>query len=1079
MSEPEIRPGLLVTQDLHGEKAKGNRPAPDQSGVIATKRRPPSLVVGIGASAGGLDAFKSFFDGVPADTGMTFVLVQHLDPDHKSLLVELLRPHTSMRVEEARDRVALAANHVFVIPPNATMTMEGGLLRVSTPAPAREYRRPIDTFFASLAENQEDCAVAIILSGVGSDGTLGVKAIKEYGGYTFAQAEFDETAMSGMPRSAAATGLVDCVAAVENLPAKLLEHQALLTKVEEQKDSEGVREDVKESLATITSLLRKRLKHDFSGYKQNTVIRRIQRRMQVLQIEAVPAYVEHLRREPPEGDALFRELLIGVTQFFRDESAFEALKTTILPSFLAAKQPDDAIRVWVAGCATGEEVYSIAIVLKEAMAELKVEASVTIFGTDIDSKAVAFARAARYRKMDGMSPERLERWFVRERQDYCPVATIREMCVFSQHSIIKDPPFSKLDLVSCRNVLIYMDNEFQHRVMQTFHYGLNPGGYLFLGPSESVSREIKLFTVIAKKHRILQRHDGVRATLPGVQTAPSSPAVEPMRSPVVRAEDRIDQGARRVMDKYAPAYFVIDRNYEVLRFSGAETGRYLEPSPGAATLNLFGILGKALRSQVRTAVETSFATHETIVDETVAITIDGRWCSVGLIVEPIVEIARPPAFFIVAFRDRGPLANNGEAGKTAPAVPDPNAASRQQELRSWQARYQATSNELETHIENMKSVTEEFQSVNEELQSSNEELETAKEEMQSVNEELQTVNSELQGKNDQLNEANNDLQNLLDSTQIATIFLDDDLRIKNFTPAAMELFALRDGDRGRAITDIVTLLAYDRLRDDVRKVQRTLAVVEYELDLKDESATFIMRMRPYRTVKNVITGVVITFTNITERKGQDDHLKVLMKELQHRTNNLFSVIQAMARQTARHSASFAEFDAQFGARIKGLSESNTLLIARDWQSVSLERLVHTQLAPFIGTDQARLEIDGPAVSVGSEVVQTLGLALHELATNASKHGALSVPEGKILLHWEFNGGDRIPECFRLEWRERGGPTVKPAERKGFGRFVTDQMVTRALHATVEIDLAPEGIRWTLNMPASQVQRTIDEVLPNK
>ena len=509
------------------EEAKGKRPTPDPSGVIATKRRPPSLVVGIGASAGGLDAFKSFFDGLPPDTGMAFVLVQHLDPDHKSLLVELLRPHTSMRVEEARDRVALAANHVFVIPPNATMTMEGDLLRVSTPAPAREYRRPIDTFFASLAENQEDCAVAVILSGVGSDGTLGVKAIKEYGGYTFAQAGFDETAMSGMPRSAAATGLVDCVAAVETLPAKLLDHQAHLTKVEEQKDSEGVREDVKESLATITSLLRKRLKHDFSGYKQNTLIRRIQRRMQVLQIEAVPAYVEHLRREPPEGDALFRELLIGVPQFFRDETAFEALKTTILPSLLAAKQPDDPIRVWVAGCATGEEVYSIAIVLKEAMAELNAEASVTIFGTDIDSNAIAFARAARYRKIDGVSPERLERWFVREREDYCPAATIREMCVFSQHSVIKDPPFSKLDLVSCRNVLIYMDNEFQHRVMQTFHYGLNPGGYLFLGPSESVSREIKLFTIIDKKHRILQRHDGVRATLPVVQTVSSPRAVEP------------------------------------------------------------------------------------------------------------------------------------------------------------------------------------------------------------------------------------------------------------------------------------------------------------------------------------------------------------------------------------------------------------------------------------------------------------------------------------------------------------------------------------------------------------------------
>jgi two-component system, chemotaxis family, CheB/CheR fusion protein len=532
---------------------------------MSAKRRPPSLVVGIGASAGGLAAFKSFFVNMPADTGMAFVLVQHLDPDHKSLLVELLRPHTAMPVEEARDQTALAANHVFIIPPNATLTMEGDLLRVSTPAPAREYRRPIDTFFASLAENQEDCAVAVILSGVGSDGTLGVKAIKDYGGFTLAQAEFDETAMSGMPHSAAATGLVDCVAAVESLPTKLIEHQMYLTNVAAQKDAGDVREDIKESLAVITSLLRKRLKHDFSGYKQNTLIRRIQRRMQVLQIETVPAYVDYLTRELPEADALFRELLIGVTQFFRDEAAFEALRASIIPSMLAAKQPDDPIRVWVAGCATGEEVFSIAIVLKEAMCEHNVEASVTIFGTDIDAKAVAFARTARFRKMDGVSPERLERWFMPEREDYCPVATIREMCVFSQHSVIKDPPFSKLDLVSCRNVLIYMDNEFQHRVMQTFHYGLRPGGYLFLGPSESISRETKLFTVIDKKHRILQRLDGVRATLPEFQPTSSTRASEP-RSLVIHAGDRIDKGARGVMDKYSPAYFVIDRNYQILRF---------------------------------------------------------------------------------------------------------------------------------------------------------------------------------------------------------------------------------------------------------------------------------------------------------------------------------------------------------------------------------------------------------------------------------------------------------------------------------------------------------------------------------
>lgn len=390
-------------------------------------------------------------------------------------------------------------------------------------------------------------------------------------------------------------------------------------------------------------------------------------------------------------------------------------------------------------------------------------------------------------------------------------------------------------------------------------------------------------------------------------------------------------------------------------------------------------------------------------------------------------------------------------------------------MRTLQVRHQATSDELESQLENMKSVMEEYQSVNEELQSSNEELETAKEEMQSVNEELQTINGELHGKNDLLMQANNDLQNLLDSTQIATIFLDDDLRIRNFTPAATEVFSMRDSDCGRPMTDITSLLSYDKLREDVRIVQRTLSVVEHQLDLKDESATYIMRMRPYRTVANVISGVVLTFNNVTEPKRQNEHLQILMKELQHRTNNLFTVIQAMARQTARTSATFAEFETQFGSRVQGLAQSNALLIDQDWKGVSLDKLIETQLAPFVGTDSMRIEAVGPQVTLATGAVQTLGMALHELATNASKYGALSAPGGRVVLNWSFGDENGAPESFRMEWRETGGPPVKPSTRKGFGRFVTDQMVTRALNATVETDLASEGLRWRLQMPASDAR----------
>ena len=1039
----------------------------DETGAAAAsgiRRRPPSLVVGIGASAGGLAAFRSFFDHMPADTGMAFVLVQHLDPDHKSMLVELLRPHTAMQVVDAQDQVPLAANQIHVIPPNATLTLEGDIVRVTVPAPAREHRRPIDTFFASLAENQEDCAVGIILSGVGSDGSLGIKAIKEYGGFTLAQAEFDETAMIGMPRSAAATGLVDHVASVEDLPAKLLEHQAYLAKVEERKDTDGAREDVRESLAAITALLRKRLKHDFSGYKQNTMIRRIQRRMQVLQIEAVPAYAEHLRREPSEGDALFRELLIGVTQFFRDEGSFEALKANFLPLLLAAREAGDPIRVWVAGCASGEEVYSIAILLQEIIASRRTDVSVTIFGTDIDPQAVAFARVARFRRMDGVSPERLQRWFVKDGEDYLPIHAIRDMCVFSEHNLIRDPPFSKIDLISCRNVLIYMDNDFQHRVMQTFHYALRSGGYLFIGPSESSSRESRLFSAADKKHRILQRHDSVRAALPEFQPR-SSTAVATGPAPAVR-EDQIDKSARRVMAKHSPAYFVVDRHHNIVRFSGGETGRYLEPSEGNASLNFFANLARGLRSQVRRAVEGAFASGEVVEEENLGIENGGH--VVDVLVEPIAEPGKPPGLVVVGFRERRPRAEPVRDGEASPASLRDVEALRQ-ELSTLQVRHQATSDELESQLENMKSVTEEYQSVNEELQSSNEELETAKEEMQSVNEELQTINGELHGKNDLLMQANNDLQNLLDSTQIATIFLDNDLRVRNFTPAAVEVFSLRDSDRGRPITDIVSLLSYDELREDVRTVQRTLSVVEHQLDLRDETASYMMRMRPYRTVANLISGVVLTFNNVTESQRQNEHLQILMKELQHRTNNLFTVIQAMARQTARTSANFTEFETQFGSRVQGLAQSNALLIDQDWKGVSLDKLIETQLAPFVGTNTMRIEAVGPPLRLAPGAVQTLGLALHELATNASKYGALSVPGGRIMLSWSFDDENGAPESFRMEWREQGGPPVEPSTRKGFGRFVTDQMITRALNATVETDLAPEGLQWRLRMPASEAR----------
>ena len=846
--EPEAGPG----------GADGGRPA-------------QHLIVGIGASAGGLQAFKTFFANMPIDSGMSFVLVQHLDPQHRSMLVELLSSATAMPVIEAADGVPPAPDKVYVIPPNATLRIGEGRLRVSKPAPAREHRRPVDAFFLSLAADQEENAVCIILSGGGSDGSEGLREIKEQGGLTIAQAAFDEHAMNGMPTSATATGLVDFVLPVEEMPAKLVAYSKHLLTVEAHKDSDGIRQDAAEHLAKICSLLRGKLGHDFSQYKEKTLVRRIQRRMQVLQIDAMPEYVERLRKEPDECELLFHELLIGVTHFFRDPTAFEALETQVVPHLIHGKGADDIVRVWVPACATGEEVYSIAILLKEAVGKRDAGPRFQIFATDIDERAIAAARAARYRKsqLADMPVARRERWFVADGDHWCPVKEIRELCIFSTHSVVKDPPFSKLGLISCRNLLIYLDASLQERLIRTLHYALAPGGYLFLGTSENVTRQSKLFATLDQKHRIFQRRD-VPASPPSVAalsgTESTGSAVD--RS-AMRAENGIEKSVRRLMEKHAPAYVVVDANHDVLRFSG-QTEKYLAPTPGAASLNLFSLIRRGLRPAARAALAKALATRQSITHEALTIEVDGRRQLVDLVVEPLPDSSA--GLCVVAFLDRKPAPSSHGAIEDA----RPHSVEvLEKELRATRERLEATVDQLETSNEEMKSANEEYQSVNEELQSTNEELETSKEEMQSINEELQTVNAELNSKNDTLVHLNSDLKNLLDSTQIATLFLDRQLRIKNFTPSMTDLFHLREGDRGRPVTEIVSRFSYDGLRKDAMRVMRDLSVIERTVRIDADGPVFLMRIRPYRTVEDVIDGVVITFVDISERvRSEEDRVQL-------------------------------------------------------------------------------------------------------------------------------------------------------------------------------------------------------------
>ena len=788
------------------------------------------------------------------------------------MLAELVGRSTTLPVLEAADGEPVRPGHVYVIPPDATLTIADGTLQVTRPAPPRQHRWPIDTFFMSLAEDQGDCAVSIVLSGTGSDGARGLRAIKEHGGLTLAQAGFDHVAMSGMPASAAATGLVDDVLPVEQMPARLLAHQQHLRVAREQAGTDGIRHDVPNHLQEIARLLHADSGHDFSQYKEKTLVRRIQRRMQVLQATTVPDYIQHLRAQPAELEHLFRELLISVTEFFRDPAAFELLAERVIPALLAGKHAADTLRVWVPGCATGEEAYSIAIALKEAMGPDPGhgQPKVQIFATDIDDRALAFARAGRFRgPVPGVSPERLERWFQQQGDDYVVAKSIRELCIFSQHSAIKDPPFTRLDLVSCRNLLIYMNAELQERLVRVFHYALSPGGYLLLGPSESLSRNARLFAVVDKKHRLYLRREDVSGRLPALSAhyGPNpgfAAAARVATTARPRAEDLIERNSRRVLERHSPAYVVIDSQHDVLRFSG-DTGRYLQPTSGAASLNLFALLHKGLRASARSAVQQAFAQHRTVLQDGLSLKIDGLSRSLQLIVEPLPESDGGGQLCVVAFRERETPPTTSADG----SADNGRAQQLEQELDSARWQLQTAIDQQETANEDLKSANEEFQSVNEELQSSNEELETSKEEMQSINEELQIVNAELHSKNGALLRANSDLQNLMESTQIATLFLDTQLRVTGFTPVITALFHLRPSDIGRPITEISSRIPYPDLEHDVREVSRSLSVVERLLQGHANGPIFMARMRPYRTVENVIDGVVLTFTDITERRRHE------------------------------------------------------------------------------------------------------------------------------------------------------------------------------------------------------------------
>ena len=853
-------------------------------------------VVGIGASAGGIGALKTLVPLLAPDAGLAYIVVQHLDPAHDSALTSLLARLTKLPVVEIKDRTTIESNRIYVIPPNASLEISGDRLQLGPASKHHGERMTIDVFFASLAHAKAENAAGIILSGTGSDGTIGLRAIKEHGGLTVAQ---DHAEYDGMMRSAVHSGMVDFVLPLEKMPGKLHDYFRHLTVVNGRKGPDGVRPEAADHLAQICALLRARTGHDFSGYKDKTVARRVQRRMQVLQIDEVPDFIERLRTQPRELDALLQDLLIGVTNFFRDPQAFEALEREVIPKLFEGKGPDDKVRVWVPGCSTGEEAYSIAILLREHMPKAQSAPRLQIFASDIDEQSLQIARVGRFPSTIAadVPTARLERYFVREDGTYRIASDLREICLFSSHNLLRDAPFSKLDLVACRNLLIYLSPELQNCLVPLFHYALNDGGFLFLGSSENVTRHSRLFSTVDKAHRIFLRRPQIERRLPEFPlTAPDGRRGQLATKPRGAADHEPLQtlAERQVLDRYSPAYVVINGDGELLHGS-ARTGKYLELPSGAPRIDVFGMARPGLRPDLRAAVHKAASSGQVAVQKNVTVGTNGGRQTIDLTVHPLRAAAGADPIYMVVFQDLGGIKLPSESDP-ADGTEELESASLRQleiELRTTRERLQTTTEELESSNEELKSGNEELSSMNEELQSANEELETSKEELQSINEELQTVNAELNARVEELSRANSDIANLLESTQIATVFLDRNLAIKSFTPAAKDLFHLVESDTGRPITHVRARFQSDTVQEDAGRVLRTLSTIERQVVSNDTDARYIMRMMPYRTVDNVIGGVVVTFVDITRITAAETRIGELTLDLRNRVQSLETLLNLL------------------------------------------------------------------------------------------------------------------------------------------------------------------------------------------
>jgi two-component system CheB/CheR fusion protein len=838
-------------------------------------------IVGIGASAGGLETLEQFFAKMPDNSGMAFVIVQHLDPNHVGMMPELLQRMTKMKVFQVTDALKVMPNCVYVIPPNKSMSILNGSLHLFAPIESHGLRLPIDIFFRSLADNRQEKSIGIILSGMGSDGSLGLRAIKEKNGIVAVQdpktAKFD-----GMPRSAIEAVIADIIAPAEELPAKLIDFLKFipLTKTDSILDSKN-----KSNLDKIIILLQQQTGHDFSLYKKSTLFRRIERRKGIHHIEKIEKYVRFMQENPKETEILFKELLIGVTGFFRDTAVWQKLKEQVLPEMIEKLPNGYVMRAWVTGCSTGEEAYSLAITFKEVMEQIKKNQNISlqIFATDLDIDAIEKARKGIFPENIAVdvSPERLSRYFINDNDGFRINAAIREMVVFAPQNVIKDPPFTKLDILTCRNMLIYMEPALQKKLIALFNYSLKPGGIMVLGTAETLGPDGEGFEIIDPKLKIFKRTSAPIQT--GLLDFPSSFSItnkiKPEHLSAAKPEENLQNLANSIiLQQFSPASVLVTDKGDILYITG-RTGKYLEPVAGKANWNIFAMLREGLRRDLPLAFQKASKNYEPVVLRNIKVENYGKNQYVDVTIQ---QIEKPDAIkgkIVIVFNDVPETVDSGATNSKTSQNSSLRNKELENELRQSLQDLQTIREEMQTSQEELKSTNEELQSTNEELQSTNEELTTSKEEMQSLNEELQTVNIELQSKVTDYVQANNDMKNLLNSTDIATLFLDKELNIRRFTDPITNIFKVRNTDIGRPFTDLVTDLQYPEIGQNARQVIKNLIYIEKSTATTD-GRWFDIKIMPYRTLDDHIDGLVLTFNDVTKFKKMEIELKETNEKLQ-------------------------------------------------------------------------------------------------------------------------------------------------------------------------------------------------------